>query len=157
MVDQNTAWDASSVVAPQPPAGLPKYAVGSVDGVWYPRTPIFDSSVKVDISTLSGTPIQILPAVANVAYILGPASIIVANPTAFALVGFSGVLETAILGAQGSPTVDAVMPLGAGFASVPISLKCRPGYNVLAARYSTAPAAGVAYLWVPFTQAVLSA
>ncbi len=156
MADQQNAWDISSVAAPQPPAGRPKYSVDSADGVWFPRVPIYDSSAKVDISLLSSTPLQILSAIANVAYILGPPSLIVVNPTAYELVGFSGVLETTIIGASGSPVVDAVAPLGAGWAASQIHLKTRPGTNVLAAMYTTAPAAGVAYLWLPFTQAVLS-
>ena len=150
-----TNWDASSIVAPSPPPGQPKYAIGSVDGVWYPRTPILDSAVKIDISGLSGTSVDILPAIPNVQYIIGAPSILVVDPTSFALVGFAGVLEAAILGADGSAVIDAIFPLGAGFAAPSVSIKTRPGVSVAAAMYSTPPAAGVAYLWVPFTKVVL--
>ena len=148
-------WDTSSVVAPQPQPGRPKYAMDSVDGVWYPRTPILDSSTKVDISTLSGTPTLLLAGIPNVSYIIGAPVVLVVDPTSFALVGFSGVLKATVLGADGSPTVDAVHPLGAGFAASPVYVKTRPGTEVDAAMYSVAPAAAVAYLWVPFTKVVL--
>ena len=153
--DKYKNWDQSSVVAPAPLPGRPKYAMDSVDGVWYPRTPILDSSVKVDISLLSGTPLDILPGIPNVSYIVGAPVVFVVNPAAFALVGFSGALEATILGADGSPTVDAVHPLGAGFAAAPVYVKTRPGTVIGAAMYSVAPAAAVAYLWVPFTKVVL--
>ena len=94
--------------------GLRRWRVVSPD-------PIYDSSAKVDISLLSSTPLQILSAIANVAYILGPPSLIVVNPTAYELVGFSGVLETTIIGASGSPVVDAVAPLGAGMGCVSVT------------------------------------
>lgn len=151
---ESEAWDASTVVAPGPAVGRPKYAMDSVDGVWYPRSPIMDGAVLVDISLLSGTGLPVLPALPQISYILGPPSIVVVNPLAFSAVGFSGSMVGTIFDANGNPQETNFCPLGGGFAASPSYFKTRPGFEVDAVMWSTAPAAGVAYLWVPYTKVV---
>lgn len=155
-MDQKTAdaWDTSSVVAPSPAVGRPKYAMDSVDGVWYPRTPIMDGGVLVDISLLSGVGLAILPAMPQISYIIGPPNIVVADPVAFPGTGFAGSLIGTIFDANGNPLETNFHPLGGGFAAAPAYFKTRPGFEVQAVMWSTPPAAAVAYLWVPYTKAV---
>lgn len=148
------AWDKPSVVAPAPQPGRPKYAMDSVDGVWYPRTPIMDGGVLVDLSLLSGVSLAILPALPQISYILGPPSIVVADPIAFAAVGFAGSLVGTVFDANGNPQETNICPLGGGFAAAPVYFKTRAGFEVQAVMWSTPPAAAVAYLWVPYTKAV---
>lgn len=147
-------WDISSIAQPAPPANAPKYTLQSVDGVWYPRSPILDSAVLTDISALSGTPYPLLPALPNVSYILGPPNILVVNPTSFALVGFAGALVGTILTAEGVIETDLICPLGGGFAASPVCFKTRPGYGVSVVMYSSGPAASVASFWLPFSEVV---
>lgn len=147
------AWDLSTAVPPQPNPARPRVIYDSVDGLWLPTTPVLDHSVKVDLSAI-GAGVDLLPAIAQVSYIIGPPSVIVLDPVAFAAVGFSGYLGGVIYNANGIENLDNIIPLGAGFSASPMYVKTRPGYKVTAYLTTTAPAAGVAFLYVPFTKAV---
>lgn len=151
MVAETNNWDIPTS-AQRIVVETQKYTVNSPDGVWYPRTPLMDNSVSVDLSLL---PCVVLPATAGLAYIVGPPSIYVVDPLSFSSTGFAGALTGKITTVNGSVAGAVIHPIGGGFASSPVYVKVSPGSAVSAASSSAAPAAGVAMLWVPYTTVIL--
>lgn len=147
------AWDLSSVVPPAPSPSRPRYVLDSVDGLWLPAQPLLDHAVTVDISAI-GAGLSVLPAIPQVAYIIGQPSIVVLDPVAFAAVGFAGYLTGTVYTPQGIEQLTNIIPLGGGFPAPQVYAKTRPGYEVKAYLTTVAPAASVAELYIPFTKAV---
>jgi hypothetical protein len=150
--DKVNIWDIPSQQQSATPAQS-KLALISSEGLWYPRIPLYDSACFVDISTLGtdfNSATEIFPAVPGVAYIIGPPTIVIDNPTAYALVGFTGWLFGTVLDPTGTKaSTQAVLGIGGGWSPTEIRMLTQPGNNITACIASVKPAAGVAFLVIP--------
>ena len=149
-------WDIPSTAQQVPSANRPKYAVDSPSGIWYPRMPILDQVVLLDLNTLgTNTLTDLLPSIPNTSYIVGPPSVFVINAATMALLGVNGALFGTILTVNGAQQANVFHPFGGGWTASPVYVKTQPGTKVQAINQAVAPGAtGVASLWVPFSLAV---